>query len=189
MYVCMYVCMYVLCSFCCCPYQELRYSIRSLVKHAPWVRHIYIVTNGQIPYWLDLDNPRVTIVTHEEIFSNKSHLPTYSSPAIECHLHRIKGLSKYFIYFNDDVLLGRDVWPEDFLTPQGGQKVHTRTHMCVCVCVHACMRVSTWFIHSNILFVWRANDSISICTYMCRRTSACVRRLGSCVLERSGKLH
>ena len=45
--------------------QELRYSLRSLEKHAPWVRHVYIVTNGQIPSWLNLDNPRMTLVSHE----------------------------------------------------------------------------------------------------------------------------
>lgn len=45
--------------------EELRYSLRSLEQYAPWVRHIFIVTNGQIPYWLNLDNPRVTVVTHK----------------------------------------------------------------------------------------------------------------------------
>ena len=45
--------------------EELRYSLRSLEQYAPWVRRIFIVTNGQIPYWLNLDNPRVSIVTHE----------------------------------------------------------------------------------------------------------------------------
>ncbi|GBN29536.1 N-acetylglucosamine-1-phosphotransferase subunits alpha/beta [Araneus ventricosus] len=104
--------------------EELRYSLRSLEKHAPWVRHVYIITNGQIPYWLNLDNPFVTIVTHEEIFPNKSHLPTFSSPAIECHLHRIPNLSKKFIYLNDDVMFGKDVWPEDFYTHTKGQKVY-----------------------------------------------------------------
>lgn len=59
----------------------------------------------------------------QEIFLNSSHLPTYSSPAIETHLHRIPGLSKRFIYLNDDVMFGADVWPEDFYTPQKGQKV------------------------------------------------------------------
>ena len=45
--------------------QELRYSLRSVEQHAPWVRHIYIVTSGQIPSWLDLDSPRVTLVSHK----------------------------------------------------------------------------------------------------------------------------
>jgi UDP-N-acetylglucosamine-lysosomal-enzyme len=50
------------------------------------------VTNGQIPSWLDLDHPRITVVPHEDIFLNQSHLPTFSSPAIETHIHRIKGV-------------------------------------------------------------------------------------------------
>ncbi|XP_053497848.1 N-acetylglucosamine-1-phosphotransferase subunits alpha/beta isoform X2 [Ictalurus furcatus] len=104
--------------------EELRYSLRSVERHAPWVRHIFIVTNGQIPSWLNLDNPRVTVVTHEEIFQNQSHLPTFSSPAIETHIHRIPGLSQKFIYLNDDVLFGKDVWPDDFYSHSKGQKVY-----------------------------------------------------------------
>uniref|UniRef100_A0A8C4RXW9 N-acetylglucosamine-1-phosphotransferase subunits alpha/beta n=1 Tax=Erpetoichthys calabaricus TaxID=27687 RepID=A0A8C4RXW9_ERPCA len=104
--------------------EELRYSLRSVERHAPWVRHIFIVTNGQIPSWLNLDNPRVTIVTHKDIFLNGSHLPTFSSPAIESHLHQIPGLSRKFIYLNDDVMFGKDVWPDDFYSHSKGQKVY-----------------------------------------------------------------
>ncbi|NXG72513.1 GNPTA phosphotransferase, partial [Baryphthengus martii] len=104
--------------------EELRYSLRSIERHAPWVRHIFIVTNGQIPSWLNLDNPRITVVTHQEIFQNESHLPTFSSPAIESHIHRISGLSQKFIYLNDDVMFGKDVWPDDFYSHSKGQKVY-----------------------------------------------------------------
>ncbi|KAM8979687.1 N-acetylglucosamine-1-phosphotransferase subunits alpha/beta isoform X1 [Sarcophilus harrisii] len=104
--------------------EELRYSLRSVEKHAPWVRNIFIVTNGQIPSWLNLDNPRITIVTHQEVFRNLSHLPTFSSPAIESHIHRIEGLSQKFIYLNDDVMFGKDVWPDDFYSHSKGQKVY-----------------------------------------------------------------
>uniref|UniRef100_A0A5F8H438 N-acetylglucosamine-1-phosphotransferase subunits alpha/beta n=1 Tax=Monodelphis domestica TaxID=13616 RepID=A0A5F8H438_MONDO len=104
--------------------EELRYSLRSIEKHAPWVRNIFIVTNGQIPSWLNLDNPRITIVTHQEVFQNLSHLPTFSSPAIESHIHRIEGLSQKFIYLNDDVMFGKDVWPDDFYSHSKGQKVY-----------------------------------------------------------------
>ncbi len=45
--------------------QELRYSLRSLEKNAQWIRNVYIVTNGQIPNWLNLENPRVKIITHD----------------------------------------------------------------------------------------------------------------------------
>tara|TARA_R110002050_G_scaffold150757_1_gene277697 strand:- start:234 stop:554 length:321 start_codon:yes stop_codon:yes gene_type:complete len=83
---------------------QLRYSLRSIMKFAGWVRHIYIVTNGQVPSWLDVSHPRITVVAHEEIFTDPSDLPTFSSPAIEVHLHRIPGLSNRWIYFNDDVV-------------------------------------------------------------------------------------
>lgn len=95
---------------------DSRYSLRSLEVNAPWIRNIYIVTNGQVPSWLDTTNPRVHIITHAMIFPNASFLPTFSSPAIEMNLHRIPGLSDYFIYFNDDVFLGRPVFPYDFMS-------------------------------------------------------------------------
>lgn len=102
---------------------ELRYSLRSLEVNAPWIRRIYIVTDNQIPYWLDLDNERIEIVTHQDIFPFSADLPVFSSPAIEAHLHRIPGLSKRFIYFNDDVFLGAPTWPDDFYTSKG-QKIY-----------------------------------------------------------------
>eukprot|EP01113_Clastostelium_recurvatum_P003511 TRINITY_DN1152_c0_g1_i5.p1 TRINITY_DN1152_c0_g1~~TRINITY_DN1152_c0_g1_i5.p1 ORF type:complete len:1635 (-),score=329.21 TRINITY_DN1152_c0_g1_i5:43-4947(-) len=103
--------------------QELKYSLRSIEAFAPWVRHVYIVTNGQIPWWLNLAHPRLTVVTHDEIFPNTSHLPTFSSPSIEVHLHRIPGISSKFIYLNDDVMFGREIYPDDFFTQNAGQKV------------------------------------------------------------------
>lgn len=104
--------------------EELRYSLRSLQQFCGWVRNVYIVTNGQVPNWLDISHPRIHIVTHEEIFPDKSHLPTFSSPAIESNLFRIPGLSENFIYLNDDVMFGNDVYPEDFLSHSVGQKVY-----------------------------------------------------------------
>ena len=103
--------------------EELRYSLRSLWRFAPWVRHVFVVTNGQVPVWLNLDHPRLTVVQHADIYPNASHLPTFSSPSIESHLHRIPGLAEHFLYFNDDVLLGAPVWPDDFVLTNGAQKV------------------------------------------------------------------
>lgn len=107
------------------PLFHFRYSLRSLEKNAPWIHHIYIVTNGQIPSWLDTSNPKVTIVTHKEIFTNPKALPTFSSPSIEMNLHHIHGLSDYFIYFNDDVFLGSPVLPADFMTLEKGQILYS----------------------------------------------------------------
>lgn len=62
--------------------------------YAPWICKIFIVTNGQIPRWLKLENRRVTIIPHDQIFLQQSDLPTYSSRAIESNVHRIPGLRK-----------------------------------------------------------------------------------------------
>ncbi|XP_018057515.1 PREDICTED: N-acetylglucosamine-1-phosphotransferase subunits alpha/beta isoform X3 [Atta colombica] len=132
---------------------ELRYSLRSLEMYAPWVRHVYIVTNGQIPSWLDMDNPRITLVTHEDIFLNKSDLPTFSSPAIESHIHRIPGVSDKFLYFNDDVMLGAEIWPEDFVTQAGGQKIYLAWW------VPDCSEICPW--------AWVGDGS---CDYACNTT-------------------
>lgn len=96
---------------------ELRYSLRSVWAFAGWVRNIYIVTAGQRPEWL-ADHPRVTVVDHADILPADA-LPTFNSHAIESALHRIDGLAEQFIYFNDDVFLGRPVRPETFFTSNG----------------------------------------------------------------------
>lgn len=46
---------------------ELKYSLRSLEKNAPWINHIFIVTDRQVPKWLNTTNTKVTIIDHSEI--------------------------------------------------------------------------------------------------------------------------
>lgn len=102
--------------------EELRYSIRSVLRYAPWVRNIYIVTDDQKPSWL-IPSDRIKIVSHNEIFPDPSVLPVFNSHAIESCLHRIPGLSEFFIYFNDDVFLGKPVTPNHFFSPAGKVKL------------------------------------------------------------------
>lgn len=104
--------------------EELRYSLRSLEAYAPWIRRVYIVTNGQFPWWLDTENKRVRIVTHDELFSNSEDLPAFNSNAIELQLHKIPGLSDRFLYFNDDCFIGRPISLSDFITQAGGIRVY-----------------------------------------------------------------
>ncbi|MFC4906862.1 stealth family protein [Actinomadura gamaensis] len=101
---------------------ELRYSLRSLALFAPWVRHIYLVTDAQVPSWLNTAHPKITVVDHKEIFGDRGVLPTFNSHAIESQLHHIEGLSEHFLYFNDDVFLGRPLAPTSFFHPNGTGK-------------------------------------------------------------------
>ena len=36
-------------------FDQLRFSLRSIEQYAPWIRHVFIVTNGQVPDWLNLE--------------------------------------------------------------------------------------------------------------------------------------
>lgn len=99
---------------------ELRYSLRSLAMYAPWIRHIYLVTAGQTPSWLNKDHPDVTVIDHRDLFADPdAALPTFNSHSIESQLHRIEGLSEHFLYFNDDVFLGRPTTPDTFFLSSG----------------------------------------------------------------------
>jgi hypothetical protein len=97
---------------------ELKYSLRSVDQFAPWVRKVFVVTNCAPPEWADLSNEKLCFVDHEEIF-DKDDLPTFNSHAIEARLHHIPDLSTHFVYFNDDMFLGRGASKEDFFLSNG----------------------------------------------------------------------
>jgi hypothetical protein len=100
-------------------HNELYFSTQLVLKHMPWIRDIVIVTCGQKPLLAPHVDERTRIVSHAEIFEDQTHLPTFSSLSIECHLHRIPGLSENFIYFNDDILPCRQI-PIDLLRGSHG---------------------------------------------------------------------
>jgi hypothetical protein len=106
---------------------ELKYALRSVVAFAPWIRRIFLVTDDQIPAWLDDSDPRLTVVSHGELFAGTGSLPTFNSHAIESRLHLIPGLAEYFIYFNDDMFLGRPLLPTAFFHANGIAKFFLST--------------------------------------------------------------
>lgn len=91
----------------------LKYVLRSIEKFAPWVRQVFLVTNGQAPEWLNLECKKLKLVKHSD-FIPQEYLPTFNAQTIEWHLHMIEGLSEHFVYFNDDVILTDYVQPTDF---------------------------------------------------------------------------
>ncbi|WP_312836883.1 stealth conserved region 3 domain-containing protein [Pantoea sp.] len=97
---------------------ELKYSLRSLNKYAPWLNKIYIVSNCSKPEWLKNDDT-IKWIDHSDIFPSTEMLPTFNSHAIECCLHKIPGLSEKFIYLNDDFILSQPCLPSDFFDETG----------------------------------------------------------------------
>jgi hypothetical protein len=100
----------------------LRYSLRSLERFAPWARRVHLVTmRPQVPHWLD--PACVNVVHHDQLFEPR-HLPTFNSFAIVSNLYKLPGLSRRFLYLEDDRLLLRSCEPVDFLTASGKLALH-----------------------------------------------------------------
>ena len=96
---------------------ELRYSLRALERFFPSHGHVYLVTDGQVPYWLRASG-RLTLVSHADLLPAE-RLPTFDSGNIESYIHRIPGLSERYFYLNDDVFFGAPVQVDHWFWPHG----------------------------------------------------------------------
>jgi hypothetical protein len=90
---------------------------------APWIRKVWIVTDGQVPQWLDQSRADLEVVDHRSIFTDPSVLPVFNSRAIESQLHHIDGLSEHYLYLNDDVFFGGEGRASSFFHPSGLSQV------------------------------------------------------------------
>lgn len=90
-----------------------RYWFRAVEQYAPWVNKVFLVTNGTFPEWINAKHPKLVLVRHSD-YIPEDYLPTFNSYTIEAFLHKIKGLSEQFVYFNDDFFLNAPVLPEFF---------------------------------------------------------------------------
>ena len=57
-------------------WDNVQYIFRGIEKFAPWVNKIFFVTYGHLPAWLDVTNPKLVVVKHED-FIPKEYLPTF----------------------------------------------------------------------------------------------------------------
>ncbi|MFD1294334.1 stealth family protein [Lutibacter holmesii] len=99
---------------------EIKFTVDSILKFAPFIRNIFIVTDNQIPAFLTSEKTKdkyanVSIVDHKEIFTGyEDFLPTFNCRPIETQLYKIPNLAEHFIYFNDDMFLIKPVKLTDF---------------------------------------------------------------------------
>jgi hypothetical protein len=101
---------------------EIEFSVKSILKYAPFVRNIFIITDGQTPLFLknhSEEYPKVKIVDHKEIFKGfESYAPTFNSISIETLVYQIPDLAEHFIYFNDDFFLIKETKQSDFFNKE-----------------------------------------------------------------------
>ncbi|WP_145109305.1 stealth family protein [Cereibacter sediminicola] len=106
---------------------EIYYCIASILKYAPFINRIYVVTASQVPEGLSsfpasglCSEDRIVVVDHTKIFQGiPEALPTFNSLTIETMLWAIPNLSEYFLYFNDDVFLNAPIARSDLIGADG----------------------------------------------------------------------
>lgn len=98
-------------------YGLLKNAIERVLKFAPWVHRVFLITANQAPKWAR-ENSKIVTVDHRD-FIDSQYLPTFNSNAIEMNIWRIPTLSEHFILFNDDFFLTQSVTKEDFFTNEG----------------------------------------------------------------------
>ncbi len=102
-------------------WNELVYIFRGIEKNMPWVRKVFLITEGHVPSWLNKKCPKLVHVKHSD-YIPENDLPTFSSHPIELNLQRIADLSEQFIYFNDDMFILQPLKEELFF--QKGEPVY-----------------------------------------------------------------
>ncbi len=98
---------------------EIYRCVASIRKFAPFIRTIFVVTDGQDPHIPEGDIP-IKIVDHKDIFRGyEDKLPVFNSIAIETMTWRIPGLAEHYIEFNDDFMICSPTKPTDFFLDDG----------------------------------------------------------------------
>lgn len=143
----------------------LKYSLRSLARYAPWIRHVIIVScRPQCPPWL---NTRDVRLVHHDEFIPAADLPTFNSFAIVANLHRIDGLSRRFVYIDDDKLFGSPVTPGDFFDDHGRPRIYTTSSPTMKPARRADSRLSPW------------NRALAHCNHLLDQRYGARRRAGA----------
>ena len=92
--------------------EELKYSIRSILQYIPWIRKIYILMPNEKVKFLKNDiNEKIIYIKDREILGFDSA----NSPSFSFNLFRMKkfGISKNFIYMDDDCFIGQYLQKEN----------------------------------------------------------------------------
>jgi len=101
---------------------EINIAIKSIIKFAPYIRKIFLVTDNQKPKSFEQlkdlalkKNIDLLLVDHKVIFKGyEDCLPVFNASSIESMVFRIPELAEHFVYFNDDTFLMRKTSIEDF---------------------------------------------------------------------------
>ena len=95
--------------------EELRYSIRSILKYIPWIRKIFIVMpNKKVRYFKPIEEIKDKFVYIKD--KDLIGFDTMNSAPIQFNLFKLEkyGISENFIYMDDNYFIGGDLKKTDF---------------------------------------------------------------------------
>lgn len=95
-----------------------KYWFRAVEKYAPWVNKIFLITEGHLPKWINLEHPKLVHIKHSD-YIDEQYLPTFNSNVIELNISNINELSENFVLFNDDMFINAPVLEGDFFDKDG----------------------------------------------------------------------
>jgi hypothetical protein len=122
----------------------LKYSLRSLEAYVPWRGRVTLVTaRPQVPAWLRTGEDGLRVVHHDE-FMDAADLPTFNSFAIFSNLHRLPGISRRFLYVEDDYFFGRPVEEGDLVAADGRVKIYRKLERLIAASREDHPRLSPW---------------------------------------------
>lgn len=84
-------------------WDAFKYWLRGVEKNCKWVNKVFIIVQNErhIPEWLNLNNPKIRVVYHDE-YIPKELLPTFNAMTIGFYVSNIKDLSNNYIKCDDD---------------------------------------------------------------------------------------
>lgn len=100
-------------------HDEIQFSLLCLQENVPWIRNVFIVTNGQQFETTFLKEPfrkKIKFIHQETLISDTYNVgDTFNSTIIESFLWRIPELSECFLYACDDYFIGRPIQLSDIM--------------------------------------------------------------------------
>ena len=96
---------------------DILYSIHSVLTNMPWIRNIFIIVDSTFPY--KIDSKKVKLISSKSIIPERFFPITWNSNVYECYIQNIRQLSEYFVYFCDDMYVGKPCAKSDFFTKEG----------------------------------------------------------------------
>lgn len=96
----------------------LRYFLRSVEKHLKFIRNIFIITNYELPSWINFCNSRIKPLSYRTIIPFNV-LPVFNYSVIERFIVNIPDLAERFLYVSENAFFVKDIKRSFFFNEKG----------------------------------------------------------------------